>query len=321
MAGQKQGSARVTLREIDLSQVSSTSIEPQGVPAAIVGTSHKGPAFVPRTFANMQQFQEVFGSMTSRGRLKNSNLYAPLAFNEWMRNSQAGTFIRVLGVGDGSSAATGSGFVVGSEQVQLDPEDSANRSKVFKNRYATIDNSRRTKASQIARTHMLGCFMTDSLGSTFLKDSGVQTASVPASATLSNTFEVSANPAVGDKVDIFVPKEMSSDLSEDVTITIELTADLNGTPAKNTIFILHGDQGQITGRLEDVFNLTTAKNTAANNGGNKVTDLPFVMNDVFNVSKNNNIVTITMVSTSLEGDFVKFTQTTGGTSLDRKSVV
>ena len=41
MAGQKQGSARVTLREIDLSQVGSTEILPQGVPAAIVGTSKK----------------------------------------------------------------------------------------------------------------------------------------------------------------------------------------------------------------------------------------------------------------------------------------
>ena len=41
MAGQKQGSARVTLREIDLSQVGSTQVLPQGVPAAVVGTAKK----------------------------------------------------------------------------------------------------------------------------------------------------------------------------------------------------------------------------------------------------------------------------------------
>lgn len=268
MAGQKQGSARVTLREIDLSQVGSTQVLPQGVPAAVVGTAKKGPAFVPQTFANMQQFTETFGSMSSRGRLDNSNLLAPLAFNEWMRNSQAGTFLRVLGVGDGDADATGSGFVVGNQLVQPNASGD-NKNKVYQNQHATITDS--DAASQVARTHILGCFMSDTLRSTLLKDSGLQTASGSA-ATLSNTFEVAANPAVGDKVEIFIPKELSTDLSEDVTITIELTADLNGTPAKNTIFILHGDQGQITGRLEDVFNLTTAKNTAANNGGNKVTD-------------------------------------------------
>ena len=48
MAG--QGSARVTLKEIDLSQVRDPEQLPQGVPAAVVGPAKRGPAFVPKTF-------------------------------------------------------------------------------------------------------------------------------------------------------------------------------------------------------------------------------------------------------------------------------
>ena len=99
MAG--QGSARVTLREIDQSLVRHPQLLPQGIPAAVVGTARKGPAFVPQTFANMQQFSETFGSMLERGDEGTSQRVGPLALNEWMRNAQAGTFLRVLGVGDG----------------------------------------------------------------------------------------------------------------------------------------------------------------------------------------------------------------------------
>ena len=116
-----QGSARVTLREIDLSQVRNPQQLPEGVPAAVVGPARKGPAFVPRTFANIQQFNEVFGSMQEVGRESNSNLFGPLALNEWMKSSQAGTYLRVLGVGDGNPSTLGevrdAGFVVGSKQV------------------------------------------------------------------------------------------------------------------------------------------------------------------------------------------------------------
>ena len=115
MAG--QGSARVTLREIDLSQVRNPQQLPQGVPAAVVGPARKGPAFVPQTFANMQQFNEVFGNMLEVGREGNSNQFGPLALNEWMKNAQAGTYIRVLGVGNGLPSSGGkvtdAGFVVG----------------------------------------------------------------------------------------------------------------------------------------------------------------------------------------------------------------
>ena len=206
MAGQKQGSARVTLREIDESQVSSQELLPQGVPAAVVGTSQKGPAFVPQTFSRMQQFSEVFGSMTTRGRLNNSNLLGPLALNEWMRQAQSGTFLRVLGVGDGNSSETNAGFVVGSEQVQSD-------GKVGKNSSASITNTTvlRAKATKNAKTHMLGCFMKDVSGSTFLQDAGVQT--TKAAGSIEVKFKNDFEPAFGDTFKITFLNDASNQSS------------------------------------------------------------------------------------------------------------
>ena len=116
MAG--QGSARVTLKEIDLSQVSNPEQLPQGVPAAVVGPAKRGPAFVPKTFATIQQFNETFGNMLENNKTSNSNLFGPLALNEWMKNSEAGTFMRVLGVGNGLKATlnqvTNAGFKLGN---------------------------------------------------------------------------------------------------------------------------------------------------------------------------------------------------------------
>lgn len=172
MAG--QGSARVTLKEIDLSQVRDPQILPQGVPAAVVGTARKGPAFVPRTFANIQQFEEVFGSMSSRGRESNSNRIGPLALNEWLKSANAGTFLRVLGVGNGQAAnAAGSvedaGFIVGEELVQKPA--GAGLGKVAQNPHAAISD--RNLAKALGRTRFLGCFMKDVAGSSYLKDAGL----------------------------------------------------------------------------------------------------------------------------------------------------
>jgi len=231
MAG--QGSARVTLREIDLSQVRNPQELPQGVPAAVVGPARKGPAFVPQTFANMQQFNEKFGSMIENNRESNSNLFAPLALNEWMRNSKAGTYLRVLGVGNGlksdSYGKVGeAGFVVGQELVQ---ESSSDVGKVNKNKWANItDNDiSREKATTNARTYMLGCFMQDAVGSDFLADAGVQI--TPSGARISNPIVVDNTAQAGDTIQILVPHEVLSATDDesftnpantDVTLVIKL---------------------------------------------------------------------------------------------------
>ena len=199
MAG--QGSARVTLKEIDLSQVRNPQQAPQGVPAAVVGPARKGPAFVPRTFANMQQFEEVFGSLNTRGRLTNSNLYGPLALNEWMRSAQAGTYLRVLGVGDGNPSTGGgrvqdAGFIVGEKQVHVSEDGTLG--KLSDNPFANIGEN-----PVKGRTHFLGCFMKDAPGSSYLKDSGVETQDAQASFVIDfNAKDNNTVPANGSTITI-----------------------------------------------------------------------------------------------------------------------
>lgn len=107
-------SAGVSTREIDLS--GPTAVRPQGVPAGIIGTAQKGPAFVPITVATYADFVAEFGSTDGKK-------FGPLAMNEWMRNARAGTYVRVLGVGDAKKRddkgrVSNAGFIVGAQLPQ-----------------------------------------------------------------------------------------------------------------------------------------------------------------------------------------------------------
>ena len=80
-------------REIDLTQRSSEIV---GVPAGIIGTAQKGPAFVPVTVGSFLDFENKFGSM-------DSEKFGAYAANEWLKNRTALTYVRVLGAGANSS--------------------------------------------------------------------------------------------------------------------------------------------------------------------------------------------------------------------------
>jgi hypothetical protein len=147
----------VFANEVDLTQ--PTPSTPSGVPAGVIGTSNEGPAFVPVTIGSYNSFVDVFGS-------SDGTKFGPLAVNEFLRNAKSLTYIRVLGIGDGKrrSTSTGkvtnSGFVVGSEQVQTNGVSG-------KNPYAVDGGSP-------GRTYFLGCFMSESAGSTVFSDAGIQ---------------------------------------------------------------------------------------------------------------------------------------------------
>ena len=83
-------------REIDLSAPTTTG--PVGVPAAVIGTSNKGPAFVPYTVANFSEFADKFGGLDPKH-------YGPYASNEFLKHRSALTYLRVLGAGANSSDA------------------------------------------------------------------------------------------------------------------------------------------------------------------------------------------------------------------------
>mgnify|MGYP003631676488 CR=1 FL=1 len=152
-------SAGVSTREIDLS--GPTSQTPQGVPAGIIGTSVEGPAFVPLTFGSISDFVTIFGATDGKK-------FGPLAVNEWMRSSRSGTYIRVLGIGNGkkrdsgTGIVTNAGFSVGDKTVQ---DNGLLGNNPFSNETLGVKG----------RTYFLGTFMSESLGSTIFSEAGIQT--------------------------------------------------------------------------------------------------------------------------------------------------
>jgi phage tail sheath protein FI len=153
-------SPAVSTREIDLSQ--PTKLQPSGIPAGVVGVARRGPAFVPVTVATFQDFVAQFGNTDGEA-------FGPLAMHEWMRNASAGTYVRLLGVGDAKARTTdgnvkNAGFIVGAAGVQ-------DNGMTGKNPYAY-------EGAQLGRSYILGCFMSQSAGSTYFSDAGLQEAGV-----------------------------------------------------------------------------------------------------------------------------------------------
>lgn len=155
-------SAGVSVREIDLT--GPRNAVPTGIPAGVIGTADQGPAFVPVTFATLPDFMTLFGS-------SDGTKFGPLAVAEWLRNASAVTYLRVLGVGNGqkrtssdpnAGSVTSAGFVVG-QQLPLDSGFLGN------NPYANT-------TGPLGRLHFLGCFMSESLGSTVFSSAGIQAA-------------------------------------------------------------------------------------------------------------------------------------------------
>ena len=72
--------------------------QPVGVPGGVIGTSQKGPAFVPVTLATITDFTARFGDLDPQR-------FAPYAVNEFLKHKQSLTFLRVLGGGANSNAS------------------------------------------------------------------------------------------------------------------------------------------------------------------------------------------------------------------------
>lgn len=81
-------------REIDLSAPSVGG--PVGTPAGVIAPANKGPAFVPVTFANFNEFVTTFGNLDPK-------YFGPYAVNEFLKNRSSLTYMRVLGAGSNST--------------------------------------------------------------------------------------------------------------------------------------------------------------------------------------------------------------------------
>jgi len=82
-------------QEIDLSgQVVAST----GIPAGVVGTAERGPAFVPVTVGSFADFETKFGSLDPKS-------FGPYAVQKWLDNRTACTYVRVLGAGANETSA------------------------------------------------------------------------------------------------------------------------------------------------------------------------------------------------------------------------
>jgi len=242
-------SAGVSAREIGLSGPSN--VEPVGVPAGVIGTSVKGPAFVPIVFAKFSDFKVVFGDT-------DGEKFGPLAVNEWLQNSQAATYLKVLGVGDGkkrtstgdnAGKVTRAGFVVGDEQPQPSGLLGANR-------FAVSDGVP-------GRAHFLGCYMSESAGSTVFSAAGIQDSS-------------KAHPIVRGV--IFAASGVVPTMSG--SLTDNNTAPDGSTPATSA-----GPAGAITGTID----LSSSKQefVVILNGHKPTSQYPGVVTASFDVDSSN----------------------------------
>ena len=82
-------------REIDLS-ARETNIA--GVPGGVIGTSERGPAFVPVTVGSFSDFEFKFGTL-------DPERFGPYAADAFLQHKTALTYIRVLGAGGNNSVA------------------------------------------------------------------------------------------------------------------------------------------------------------------------------------------------------------------------
>ena len=247
----------VIAREIDLS--GPTQITPSGVPAGVVGTSVRGPAFVPVTVATFQDFISTFGN-------SDGEKFGPIAMREWLRNSSAGTFIRVLGAGDGkkrtstgndAGKVTNSGFVVGQQL----PQSNGNIGRNAKAGAATGASN-----GALGRSYFLAAFMSESVGSTIFSDAGIQTVGANIAAPILRGV-------------IMAPSGVVLALSSNLVRTPEGGAG-NMTPAAN-IVSYNGFSG--------------SKNAGANigsvNKANSKQEFVMLLNGLKNSATHNNIIT------------------------------
>lgn len=214
-------SAGVSTREIDLTGPRRAA--PVGTPAGVIGVASKGPAFVPLTFASLTDFVATFGAATSHTF---QTLMGPIAVAEWLRNASAATFVRVLGAGDGNRRSTtganagnvtNAGFVVG-QQLPLDT------GFLGANPYANA-------GGPLGRMHFLGCYMSESAGSTIFASASIQLSS-------------SAVPII--RAVIMAPSGVVPMLSH----LPDVSGTLNRLSASGSVATAAGPHGAITGNLD-----------------------------------------------------------------------
>ena len=144
--------------ETDTSQPSQTA-QALSTPAGVVGTANLGPAFVPVVVNSISELTSVFGDI-------DGSSFGKIAAAEYLRKGGGSiAYVRVLGAGNGKArnangSVTNAGYFVGNENIQ-------SNGNFGKNIFANTNNG---SGETLGRTYFLGCFMSESNGSTIFSD-------------------------------------------------------------------------------------------------------------------------------------------------------
>jgi len=161
-------SAGVTTREIE--QQTAVSQPSTAIPACVISTTEKGPAFLPTIVNSPTEYEVVFGTSTT------DNPFGFLSADEWLTYQPSLMQVKILGVGDGTKRTstglnkgkvTNGGFVVGDQQPQ-----SSLSGGLTNNPYANPTSAGAVAA--LGRTFFLAVAMSQSVGSTYFTDAGLQ---------------------------------------------------------------------------------------------------------------------------------------------------
>jgi hypothetical protein len=154
-------SAGVIANEIDISG-QTVNNTPVGTPACVISPTIKGPAFVPVMTTTLSQYVNIFGGVDANTPL------GAISAREWFSNTSVPLVqVRVLGAGQrterrADGTVLDAGFVAGAQQ----PEDYLG-GNLGNNPYANA-------GGVTGSVYMLGCFMSESAGSTVFSDAGLQ---------------------------------------------------------------------------------------------------------------------------------------------------
>jgi len=135
--------------------------KPENSLGIVIGTSVRGPAFIPVPFSNNTDFVDLFGKIDAFS-------FGKLALRNWLNYSN-GSYLRLLGIGNGKKRnktginagyITNAGFTVGQKLVATSSGFIAASHRAY-------------FGGPLGRTYFLGCFMSESLGSTIFSDAGL----------------------------------------------------------------------------------------------------------------------------------------------------
>ena len=170
------------------------------------GPSFRGPAFVPISVESLDGFIAKFGNISAES-------FATMAVASWLENGSGCAFVRLLGVGDGEKRITVAGLNAAGEDL---PVGAVKNSGFIVGSRSTGSNGYlgsnpfAIDGGLSGRTYFLGAFMSESAGSTYLSDAGIQEVGIAASTAQITPVTTTKSDYIGGKLTVVDSKTGNS---------------------------------------------------------------------------------------------------------------